>query len=249
MVPHAGVGRRVGPRRAPDRRLVDPDQLVEVLEPGDPGVPARHLPRAVELVRQDRREDVVDQGRLARARHPGDRHQAAQRERDVDVVQVVLPRPDHADLPLAVARPADVGHRDRAAAREVLPGHRLGVAPRAPRPTRSARPGRRAPPRPGRCRPPSPRPAPCPRRARRRSGCCRGRAAGSACRSAGGCRAGAGRSRARRGRRAPRPGRTRSASRAGCAGPRRRRACPPRARARGSRARRRAGSRAVPGPP
>ena len=59
--------------------------------------------------------------------HPGDRHQAAQRERDVHVVQVVLPRPDHADLALAVARPADVGHRDRAAARQVVPGHRLGV--------------------------------------------------------------------------------------------------------------------------
>ena len=36
VVEDAGVGRRVGPRRAADRRLVDVDDLVDVLEAGDP---------------------------------------------------------------------------------------------------------------------------------------------------------------------------------------------------------------------
>ena len=45
VVEDAGVGRRVGPRGAADRRLVDADDLVEVLEAGDAGVPAR-APRA-----------------------------------------------------------------------------------------------------------------------------------------------------------------------------------------------------------
>ena len=41
VVEHAGVGGRVRPRRAPDRRLVDADDLVELLDAADPLVPAR----------------------------------------------------------------------------------------------------------------------------------------------------------------------------------------------------------------
>ena len=127
VVPHAGVGRRVGPRRAADRRLVDPHQLVEVLDPGDAGVPPRDLAGLVELVGQHRREDVVDQRRLARPRHPGDRDEAAEREGDVDVVQVVLAGADDADLARPVDRTADLRDRDLLAAREVGPGERLGA--------------------------------------------------------------------------------------------------------------------------
>jgi hypothetical protein len=42
----AGVGRGVGARRAADRRLVDVDDLVEVLQPLDPLMRRRHLARA-----------------------------------------------------------------------------------------------------------------------------------------------------------------------------------------------------------
>jgi hypothetical protein len=44
----AGVGGRVGARRAADRRLVDVDDLVEQLDPVDPVVRAGLLARAVE---------------------------------------------------------------------------------------------------------------------------------------------------------------------------------------------------------
>ena len=84
-----------------------------------------------------------------------------------------------------------------------------------------------------------------PRRARRRSPCCRCRAAASAPPAAGRCRAGAGRSTARRARRARRSAPSRSARPAGCAGSRRRTACPRRGRASGSRGRRCRGSPAA----
>ena len=80
VVEHAGVGGRVGPRRAPDRRLVDADHLVHQVQAGDPGVPARDHPGAVDPVGQHRVQDVVDQRRLARAGHAGDRDQRAERE-------------------------------------------------------------------------------------------------------------------------------------------------------------------------
>ena len=60
----AGVGRRVGARGASDRRLVDVDQLVEVLQALDRLV-RRGLGRgAVEPVRRGARQGVVDQCRL-----------------------------------------------------------------------------------------------------------------------------------------------------------------------------------------
>ena len=108
----------------PIGRLVDADELVELVQPGDAGVPTGHLPGAVELVGQHRGENVVDQRGLARAGHPGDRHQRAERDVDVDAAQVVLPRADDLQLPLPVDRPADVGHRDRAPPGQVGAGER-----------------------------------------------------------------------------------------------------------------------------
>src|SRR6185436_17758016 len=90
LVPHAGVGGRVRARGTADRRLVDVHDLVQVLQPGDRAVPAWHHARAVQLVGQRRVEDVVDQAGLARSGHPRDGHEDAQREGDVDALEVVL---------------------------------------------------------------------------------------------------------------------------------------------------------------
>ena len=54
-------------RRAADRRLVDGDQLVEMLEPFDPLVLAGLALAAVQIAVQRLDEDVVDQRALARA--------------------------------------------------------------------------------------------------------------------------------------------------------------------------------------
>jgi hypothetical protein len=61
VVEHPGVGRRVGARRPPDRRLVDDDHLVDVVEAVDALVPARQLPGAVDVAHQRTGEDVVDE--------------------------------------------------------------------------------------------------------------------------------------------------------------------------------------------
>ncbi len=100
VAPHAGVGRRceqlpdpvedLGVRRrvrarcAADRRLVDVDHLVDVLDPVDPPVAARQRARAVQRGVQSPGQDLLDEGRLARAGHTGDGHECTERECDVD---------------------------------------------------------------------------------------------------------------------------------------------------------------------
>src|SRR5581483_2651840 len=60
----AGIGGRIAARRAPDRRLVDVDHLVEMLEPVDALVLARVLARVVEAARHRLVERVDQQGGL-----------------------------------------------------------------------------------------------------------------------------------------------------------------------------------------
>ncbi len=64
----AGVGRRVGARGAADRRLVDVDHLVEMLEAGDLLVRAGEDAGAVQRARGGGVERVDGEARLARCR-------------------------------------------------------------------------------------------------------------------------------------------------------------------------------------
>ena len=146
LVEHAGVRGGVRPRRPADRRLVDADQLVHLVQPGDAGMPARHLAGAVELVRQHRRQDVVDQCRLAGARDARHRREHAQRERHIDLAQVVFARTDNRELPLAVGRAPDGRDLDLLFARKIGAGKGIRVASAARRTGRCARSGRRARP-------------------------------------------------------------------------------------------------------
>ena len=122
-VEQAGVGRRVRARRAPDRRLVDLDDLVELVEAEHRGVRPRALARAVQAVGDRLEQDLVDQRRLARARHAGDAGQHAQRDVDVERLEVVLLGAP--DLQVAGRRTPPLGHRDRARAGQELAGERL----------------------------------------------------------------------------------------------------------------------------
>ncbi len=123
MVEHAGVGGGVGPRRTPDGRLVDVDDLVDALESLDRLVQARRHFRAVDALHERSHEDVVDERRLARTRHPGHGHETAQRELDIYVLEIVLAGATHHEG-LGRRLAPQLRNRDLALARQVLPGHR-----------------------------------------------------------------------------------------------------------------------------
>ena len=92
----------------------------------DPVVGAGPILRAVEHRGQRPIEDVVDQGGLAGARHPGDRGEGAERDLHAHPLQVVLAGvvDDHE---LAVGLPADGGHRDALHPGQEPSGERVGV--------------------------------------------------------------------------------------------------------------------------
>ena len=69
-------------------------------------------------------EDVVDQRRLARTGHTGDRHEAAEGDVDIDVRQVVLAGALDAQ-PTVADRAALLRQRDRTLSGQVLTGDRL----------------------------------------------------------------------------------------------------------------------------
>ncbi len=86
------VGGRVGARRAADGRLVDADNLVDLLGAGEGFVRAGFLARAVDGLGQRAVENVVDQRAFAAAAYAGDHGHHAQRDADRHVLQVVLAR-------------------------------------------------------------------------------------------------------------------------------------------------------------
>ena len=118
-VEDARVGRRVRARRAADRRLVDVHDLVEVVETRHPSVLAGDPTRTVQLGREHFVEDAVDQRRLARAAHPGDGGEHAERELGGDVLQIVLARADDGEHALLVDLAALLRRLDHAPAAEV----------------------------------------------------------------------------------------------------------------------------------
>ena len=128
VVEHAGVGGRVAARRAADGRLVDVDDLVEVLGAVDAVVLAgAQLGAPVEARRHALVQDLVDQRGLAGAGDAGDAGERADRERDVDVLEVVHARAAHRE-PLQRHAPL-AGELDAAAPGEVLAGERAGRRP------------------------------------------------------------------------------------------------------------------------
>src|SRR5690606_23153000 len=122
VVEDVGVGGRVGARGAADGRLVDVDHLVDEVVALHPGVPSGDGAGTVQLAGQVRVEDVVDQRGLAGSRDAGDGGEHAQRERDVDVPEVVLASAVHREPPRRVDRAPDLGQRNGLRAGQVLPG-------------------------------------------------------------------------------------------------------------------------------
>ena len=89
------VGGRIGARRAADRRLIDGDQFVEMLQPLDAIVNAGIADAAVEIAVQRFGQNVVHQRTFSRSADAGDANECAQRDFDGDIFQVVVPCADN----------------------------------------------------------------------------------------------------------------------------------------------------------
>ena len=85
----AGIGGGVGSRGAANGRLVDVDYLVEMFQPAQAVMRARHQPRTVQRARCRRLQCVDNQARLARTRNPGDAGEGANGNGQIDIAQII----------------------------------------------------------------------------------------------------------------------------------------------------------------
>ena len=117
----AHVGGRVAARGPADRRLVDVDDLVDVLDALDLLVLAGALLGPVEGLSKAAVEDVVDERRLATAAHPGDADEEAEGELHGQRLEIVLGGTGDGESP-AVGGAAQRRDGDAELAAEVLAG-------------------------------------------------------------------------------------------------------------------------------
>src|SRR5205823_4704291 len=121
-----GVGRRVRARRAADRALVDAHHLVELLQPRDRFVGRRLGDATVKVPRDRGVQRVVNERGLPRTRYAGDAYQQPERQREIDVLQVVAARAADGDAILA-RTVAQARYLDRELARQIPAGERIGI--------------------------------------------------------------------------------------------------------------------------
>ena len=122
LVEHFDVSARIRARCASDRRLIDGDQLVEMLQPFNRFVGTRRTFAAVQIAAQRLDEDVVHQRTLPRTGHAGDADERAQRDFGDDVLEVVVRRANDPQLILA-DRSSLRWHLDPGSAGKILPRH------------------------------------------------------------------------------------------------------------------------------
>src|SRR5690606_2981208 len=118
----AGLGGRIGPRRAPDRALLDVDDLVEVLQALDALVAGRGVGRIVQAPRGGLVEGLDREGRLAAAGDAGDAGEGPHGDLARDALEVVAGGADDLQHLLLADRPALGRHGDLARSRKILAG-------------------------------------------------------------------------------------------------------------------------------
>ena len=114
QIKHAGVGGRVGTGGAADGALVDADDLIQLLHALHGFKFARIGLGPVQHLGQMLIENFVDQTGFARAADAGDAAEHTQREGNIDLLQIVLPRAPHSEPALRL--PAFFRQRDEPSA-------------------------------------------------------------------------------------------------------------------------------------
>ena len=121
IVEHARISRRIGTRRTSDRRLVNVDDLVEILDADEFVMRSCTGLRAVQLRCQLFVQDFIDERGLARTRNTGHTGERAKRNGKVRMLEVVYRTALDRDA-LAAAFAPDFGHRNEFSARKILSG-------------------------------------------------------------------------------------------------------------------------------
>src|SRR4029077_6333542 len=121
----AGVGGRIGARRAADGRLVNLNHLVQMLEAGDGAMLAGLLAGAIELGRKSAVENVVHESGFSRAGNAGDDDEQAEGKRDVEVLQIIGAGAEDAEG-LAIGSATLGRNGDRNLAGEIAAGEGAG---------------------------------------------------------------------------------------------------------------------------
>src|SRR5665647_555473 len=119
-----GIGSRIGARGAADGRLVNIDDLVQVLNPQQILMCTGPMPTAMKLFHQRRIEDVLNQGTFAGTGYPADNHHFPQRDGYINVLEIMGPRTLD-DQFLTVAGAALQWNRYAALSGEVLTRQRI----------------------------------------------------------------------------------------------------------------------------
>ena len=122
----AGIGCRIGTGGAADRALIDIHHLVEVLQALDRPERRRIPVGRIQGRCGQRIEGVVDQGRFAGSGDAGDTGEQADRQLQVDLLEIVAPRPQQPQIPLPILQRGAVRDLDGESAGQVLAGQRRG---------------------------------------------------------------------------------------------------------------------------
>ena len=127
-VPGADIADRVRPRGLANRRLVNKHHVAEQLGAQQPVMGARGFGGSAKVAQQGWCQDVLHQGRLARAANAGHANQALQGQLDRDVFQVVLARTFEHKARRVVGDQARKAQPDLAPPAQVGAGQGVGLA-------------------------------------------------------------------------------------------------------------------------
>ena len=122
---NAGVSGRIGARCASERTLVDRHYFVDMFQPFDAVVGHGFAQGAIDVLRQNGQQGVVDEGRFSRTRNTGHTSEGAEGEGHIDAFEIIAACAKDTEG-RAVALTASGGHFNLAFAGEVACGEGVG---------------------------------------------------------------------------------------------------------------------------
>ena len=126
-VKRLGIGQQVGTRRGADGRLIDKNNIGQLVAAQNSAARARDTDRLPALLFEAAIQHVFHQRRFARAGHAGQTHQPAEGNGDIDILKIMRARALDGQPLFFSDRPAFVRERNGQPAGQVLTGQGLLV--------------------------------------------------------------------------------------------------------------------------